>query len=204
LLWQFIYCVFISLNIIINVGGVVHSFVLSFHIQFFFMFFKLLAFAPPSSFCVVFVLNIGFGIYIVVPLHLKNLLQHLFCCIILICVMLTSTRLLQCCNVLDFMCASFWMLLKVLAMLASITLIHCFVFWFYMTFLLLHYCNLCFMAFTSLLDYCDVLDLMCASLWTLLKMIAMLSSMPLFHEFFYFLFCIMQHLLCCIILMCFM
>lgn len=57
--------------------------------------------------------------------------------------MLTSTRLLQCCNVLDFMCASFWMLLKVLAMLASIALIHCFVFWFYMMFLLLHYCNLC-------------------------------------------------------------
>jgi hypothetical protein len=35
------------------------------------------------------------------------------------------------------------MLLKALAMLASITLIHCFVFWFYMMFLLFHCCNLC-------------------------------------------------------------
>jgi len=64
--------------------------------------------------------------------------------------MLTSTRLLQCCNVLDFMCASFWMLLKVLVMLASITLIHCFVFWFYMMFLLLHFCNLCFIGIYKL------------------------------------------------------
>lgn len=241
MLWRFIFFVFISLNIIINVGAVVHSFVQSFHIQIFFMFFKLISFAPPSSFWVVFFLNIGYGIYILLHCIFFGLLQHLFCYIISICVMLTSTRLLQCHNVLDFMCASFWMLLKVLAMLAFITLIHCFVFWFYMMFLLLHCCNLCsisiyklarllwcfgsyvcitlnvvesdsnvvvyaiipwialfflfYYATFALLHYClmfhviivnllyccDFLDLMCGSLWTLLKVLIILEFCCIVH-----------------------
>jgi hypothetical protein len=85
------------------------------------MFFKLLAFAPPSSYMALASILLLHCIFL-------GLLQHLFCYIILICVMLTSTILLQCYNVLDFMCESFWMLPKVLALLASITLIHCFVF----------------------------------------------------------------------------
>jgi hypothetical protein len=82
------------------------------------------------------------------------------------------------------MCASLWTLLKMIAMLSSMPLFHellCFVFLYYATFVLLEYCHVFHVSIVSLLYCCDFLDLMCGSLWTLLKVLIILEFCSIVH-----------------------
>ncbi len=70
---------------------------------------------------------------------------------------------------------------NVIVIYAIIPWIALFVFLYYATFALLHYCHVFHVSIISLLYCCDFLDLMCGSLWTLLKVLIILEFCSIVH-----------------------